>query len=191
MLRSMKSLGGLVAALALAACVSNRMTAAPEPAIVTAPPADKAVVVFLRPSTFAFGIQSSVFDVTENPPTFIGIVSSTSKIAYASPPGARRFMVVSESADFMDAELESGKTYYSLVTPRMGAWKARFSLRPVHSGDSELDEQLQSCTWIDNTPSSIEWARRAEANVVRKRDENLPRWLEKDDRPKLYILDAR
>lgn len=191
MLRSMKALAGLAAALALTACMSNRMAAIPEPAIVTAPPADKAVLVFLRPSTFGFGIQSSVFDVTESPPTFVGIVSSTSKIAYASPPGARRFMVVSESADFMDAELEAGKTYYALVTPRMGAWKARFSLRPVHAGDSELEGQLQSCTWIDNTPSSIEWARRTEASVERRRDENLPRWLEKDDRPKLYILDAR
>jgi hypothetical protein len=146
MFRSMKMLAGLTAAFALAACMSDRMTAVTEPPIVAAPPADKAVVVFLRPSTFGFNIQAPVFDVTESPPTFVGIVSSTSKIAYASPPGTRRFMVVGESADFMDAEFAGGKTYYALVTPRIGAFKARFSLRPVHAGDSEIEGQLQSCT---------------------------------------------
>ena len=191
MFHRMKILAALTAALALSACMSDRMAAVAEPPMVTAPPADKAVMVFLRPSTFGFGVQSSVFDVTESRPIFVGIVSSTSKIAYASPPGVRRFMVLGESADFMDAQLDPGKTYYALVTPRVGMWKARFSLRPVHAGDSELPDQLKSCSWIDNTPASIAWAAANEPSVETKLDQNLPRWLDKGDRPMLKAQDAR
>ena len=191
MLHRMRILAALAAVLALTACVSGRMTAIAEPPMVAAPPADKAVVVFLRPSIFGSAIQSSVFDVTESQPIFVGIVSSTSKLAYASAPGARRFMVLSESADFMDAQLLPGKTYYALVTPRMGMWKARFSLRPVHADDSELADQLKSCSWIGNTPASTAWAAENERSIETKLDENLPRWLEKDDRPVLHAQEAR
>ena len=34
------------------------------------------------------------------------------------------FSVVGEAADFLEADLAAGKTYYIQVAPRMGAWKA-------------------------------------------------------------------
>ncbi len=103
----------------------------PERANYTTQP-DQALVVFMRPSGFGFAIQSSVFDIVDENPVFVGIVSAKAKVAYYVNPGERRFMVISESADFMDATLEAGKVYYALVTPRMGVWKARF-----HCGRSE------------------------------------------------------
>ena len=77
-----------------------------------------------------FAIQSTVFDVTDDAPRMVGIVSAKTKIAYEVAPGEHHFMVVSEAADFMRADLAAGKTYYALVTPRMGVWRARFSLLP-------------------------------------------------------------
>ena len=126
---------GLVAlALLLAGCagtVTNmREVPAGEPAM--APEPGKSLVVFMRPSGFGFAIQSSVFEVRDNDPLLIGIVAAKAKVGYNVEPGKRLFMAVGESADFMTAELEPNKTYYVQVTPRMGLWKARFSLAPVH-----------------------------------------------------------
>ncbi len=140
------------AVLGLGACTSSRMTAIPEPAVIAAPQPDKATVVFYRSSAFGGAVQSSVFDVTSDPPAFVGIVSSGMKLAYVVPPGQHRFMVIGESADFMDAQLLPKRTYYALVAPRVGVWKARFSLRPRAAGDDETQQQVASCKWYDNTP---------------------------------------
>jgi hypothetical protein len=117
--------------LLLGACAGTSQymrDVAPEKANYTPKP-DKALVVFMRPSSLGFAVQSSVFDVTDGSPVFVAIVSALTKVAHYAEPGERRYMVIGESADFMAANLDSGKVYYSLVTPRFGVWKARFSLR--------------------------------------------------------------
>jgi len=118
--------------------------AAPATAPATAPAAPGAApapatmgdasakVVFMRVGKMGGAISASVFDVTEpGEPKFIGIVRQSSKVAYPVKPGLYTFMVISEAADFMQAAVLGGKTYYALVTPRMGVWKARFSFQPV------------------------------------------------------------
>ncbi len=118
----------------------------PEQATIEPDPG-KALVLFLRPSTFGFAIASSVYELKPDRDEFVGIVPAKRKLTYMTNPGPTRFMVISEAADFMDAELEAGKVYYALVTPRMGVWKARFSLRPVHA--SELGgEEFKD--WLDD-----------------------------------------
>lgn len=124
----------LVAAMLLVTgCASNKMVDSAQQDLI-APTADTAQIVFLRSSMLGGAIQSSVFDVSEGDTKFVGILSTGKKIAYSVAPGKHRFMVVSEAADFMEAELLGGKTYYAMVTPRMGAWKARFSMHPVRNG---------------------------------------------------------
>lgn len=71
--------------------------------------ADKALVIFMRPSRYGRAINASVFNVSSDEPEFVGIMSYAGKITHYTAPGQRRFMVVSESADFMDATLEGGK----------------------------------------------------------------------------------
>ena len=180
------------AMLGLAACTSSRMAATPEPAVIAAPQPDKATVVFYRSSAFGGGVQSSVFDITTDPPAFVGIISTSMKLAYVAPPGTRRFMVIGESADFMDAELLPGRTYYALVAPRFGVWKARFSLRPRAATDKEMQEQLATCTWYDNTPASREWAQQKLPEIVALEKEYLPAWLAKaEEKPALMPNDGR
>jgi hypothetical protein len=181
----------VLAGLGLSSCASTHMTDAVEPAFVSAPRSDQATMVFLRPSTFGFAIQSTVYDITSEPPTLVGIVSSGKKIAITAPPGQRRFMVVSEAADFMDAELAAGKTYYALVTPRMGMWRARFSLRPMNATSPELAGYLNETNWVDNTPASNEWSRANMASVQAKKSEYLVQWLAKSDKPILRADDGR
>lgn len=194
--RSAKAAAVIPLLVLLAACAgssSYMRDVAPSQASYAVQP-DKALVVFMRPSGFGFAVQSSVFDVTSGQPEFVGIISAKTKLAYYAPPGKRTFMVVSESADFLGATLDPGKAYYALVTPRMGMWRARFSLRGV-SG-SEVDGNqfagwYKDCRWVENTPSSHEWAQKNMRDIGNKLAAKLPQWEPKPDRPTLKASDGR
>lgn len=128
-----KILLSLAVLLLASGCASTKMTVKSDQQLV-APTADKSQVIFMRSSFVGSAIQASIFDVTKGEPEFIGILSNSTKLEYKVEPGYHVFMVVSEAADFMEANLTGGKTYYAMVTPRMGAWKARFSMYPVRNG---------------------------------------------------------
>lgn len=165
---------------------SGTQAAAFQP-ISTAPTAATAEskVVFMRASSYAFAVAASLFDVTDSgEPKFIGIIRAHNKIVYPVGPGQHTFMVVSEAADFMQATVVGGKTYYALITPRMGAWKARFSFRPVRA--DELDGS-QFASWdrgtrvVTNTPSTLNWARDNATSVAEKRERWWPEWSSKPE----------
>ncbi len=157
----------VTAAIALlSGCASSKMIVKENQELI-APAAGKAQVVFMRSTFVGSAIQASVFDVTSGEPEFIGIISNDTKLAHTVDPGKRVFMVVSEAADYMEANLAAGKTYYSMVTPRMGAWKARFSMHPVRnsgSGEFQYDskqfkEWLEKTRFVTNTAESTAWAK--------------------------------
>ena len=103
-------------------------------------------------------------------------------------------MVVSEAADFMAAELEVGKTYYALVTPRLGVWKARFSLRPVTAEElasGKFAEWDDDCRFIENTPASHAWAKENWSDIQSKKVEYLQKWDPRTDKPTLRPTDGR
>jgi len=151
--------------------------------------------VFMRPSRFGGGVQSTVFDVTTEKNIFIGVVSSKTKVAHPVSPGEHLFMVVSESADFMKADLEAGKTYYANVTPRMGVWKARFSLDPVNKKEinsAEFKAWVSDCKLIEKTPAADKWAMDNAASIQKKREANYEKWMSKPEaqRPMLHKEDG-
>jgi hypothetical protein len=148
---------------------------------------DGAQVVFMRSAFTAKAIDASLYDVTDGKTQFVGILSNGTKIAYPTAPGHRTFMVVSEAADFLEADLAPGKTYYSMVTPRMGMWKARFSMWPV-SRDPKAEYSLQSKDFKDwigdtklvaNSPKSLNWFESNKTSVEAKRVEYWPVWQKK------------
>jgi hypothetical protein len=176
----------LLGTLLLAGCASNPMAPVADQ---TLPPAaaDSAQVVFMRDAYTGKAIVSSLYDVTDGKTRFIGVMANGTKIAYPTTPGKHTFMVVSEAADFMEADLVAGKTYYALVTPRMGLWKARFSLWPI-SNDPEAAHSLKSKNfkgWVEdtdlvtNSPKSLAWYERVKASVEKKRASYWPVWQEK------------
>ncbi len=169
--------------LVLVSCAgtSKYMRDVADPDIAYAPAANEVIVVFMRPSTFAFAIQSGVFDVTTEQNELIGIVSAKKKLAYRTRPGKHLFMVTGETADFMQADLRAGKTYYALVNPRMGAWKARFSLAAVHKDiePDKLNEWKNSSTWVETTEATRQWAKENTGSIQRKRDGNIEKWMGK------------
>lgn len=169
----------------------SHMKEVPAEKVSVAPEQGKSVVVFMRPSGLGFAIQSSVFEIKGNEPSLVGIVAAKAKVAYHLDPGKHLFMVVSEAADFMSAEILPNKTYYALVTPRIGVWKARFSLEPVHQdklNSSEFGEWFNDCKWIEKTPDSDQWAAGNMPSIKSKQTEYYQKWMSKSEAERPIVL---
>ena len=171
----------LMLSLVLSGCAGSiqNMRKVPPGKVMTAPEKGKSMVVFMRPSGMAFGIQSSVFDVNGDTPSLVGIVAAKAKVSYQLEPGKHVFMIVSESSDFMSADLKADKTYYALITPRPGVWKARFSLRPVHANEintTKYTEWLDGCQWVEKSPESDSWAKNNMPDIKAKREKYYKEW---------------
>ncbi|MCF6299721.1 MAG: hypothetical protein L3J52_01145 [Proteobacteria bacterium] len=125
--------------------------------------------------------------MTETETKFIGILRNKTKINYKTSAGKHTFMVVSEAADFMHAEIVEGKTYYSIITPRMGAWKARFSIRPVrndgttefHTENKRFKKILKKTKPVKPTKKSQAWYQKHKDSVEKKRAKYWIKWQEK------------
>jgi hypothetical protein len=184
--------GYAVVALAAAGCAGTvqHMTAVPNVDLAAA--STESIVVFMRPSGAAFAVQSEVYEAPDGRPArLVGIVAAKKKVAYRTMPGEHLFMAVGESADFMSARLDPGKVYYVLVTPRVGVWKARFSLRPVHPSEAaDLAEWQRGTEWVQVNEDSARWAAENAADVEAKRSKYMPEWTEKADKPVLRSDDA-
>ena len=178
--------GALLALALLSGCVSTsgHMTDATGPTPTAT--ADKALVVFMRPSNLGGMIQSSVYRTEGSGNELIGIVSANTKTAYLAEPGEHLFMVVAENADFVNATVEAGKTYYVLVSPRMGVWKARFSLLPIHNdpaakyslNSAEFLEWQRDTRWVEKSPAADAWYVSHEADIAAKQADYMQKWNE-------------
>ncbi|MFL6591782.1 MAG: hypothetical protein ACJ8GK_03630 [Luteimonas sp.] len=179
---------GLLVCAALAAAPahasSNKLM---QPAVQQQVPpleSDKAMLVIMRPSYAGGAIASSVYDITGDQTKLIGVLGPKDKIAYQVEPGEHRFMVVAENADFMEATLDAGKTYYAVVRARPGVWKARFSLLPIHatSGDQynlqdpEFQNWKAASEWVERTERADAWFADHHANIEEKRSNYLVKW---------------
>ena len=165
--------------IGVSACGTGGMVKADQPVVVRP---DEATVVFMRATMFGAAISAAVYDVTASDSKFIGIIEHGTKLAYHVPAGEHTFMVASEAADFMKATLSPGKTYYALVTPRMGAWRARFSFRPLRQADlagAEFSEWDKGTNLVENSPKSLAWAAQNAASVQEKRTAYWIKWTEK------------
>lgn len=166
-----------LAVLVMQACTSAHLKPVANPAQKMKPEQGKALVVFMRPSSFGGAIQSTVYDGE----TYISTVSANSRVAYQATPGEHMFMVVGESADFMKATLNANKTYYALVSPRVGFWKARFSLKPIRKNHdpAELADWLESTTLMEPNAEGFAWAKSNAGDISNKKNEYLPQWKNK------------
>lgn len=142
----------------------------------------ESMVVFMRSTFVGSAISASVFDVSGPETKFIGIINNGTKLAYPVKPGQHTFMVVSEAADFMEATVASGRTYYALVTPRMGMWKARFSFRPLRQNElsgGDFAGWNSGTHFVVNSPETQNWASTNEADIASKRNQYWGEWSNK------------
>jgi hypothetical protein len=158
---------------------------------IDAPAPGRAVVVFVRPDGRAKFISSTIFDDLAP----VAVLMQKTYAVYQTSPGKHRFMVVSEAADFMDADLEEGKVYFAWVADRMGAWRARFSLLPVTPHDKKWKDLRE---WMSDSDAhrvalnaaGETWAQDNAPSIREKHDAYLPKWLAKNERPNLYAEDG-
>lgn len=146
-----------------------------------------ATVIFMRSSFVGSAIKTTVYDVTDEETRLLGILKNKQKISYDVPAGKHVFMVVSEAADFMEADVSAGKTYYSIITPRTGAWKARFSMFPIRTdGTTKFNTDSKNfAKWKKKTKltslddKSLAWFEKHKASVESKRAKYWPVWQQK------------
>lgn len=173
----------------------KHMNPAPQGTKIEKPDMNVAQVVFLRPQTLGFAIQSAVFEIDKETRKIVGIVPAKAKVSYQTTPGDHVFMVLGESADFMYATLEGGKTYYVLVRPRMGIWKARFSLDPVHKDEvtaEKLQAWLDACQLVEISEDTDKWVNENNEDIAETHKEYYEDWMDKsvEERPKLEAEDG-
>ena len=192
MSRKWMFLPAIVGALLLTGCVTPEPNMKLSQAVAPAEPApDKALVYFLRPDELGFPTHAAVYDGDE----FVGFVPYNTRLAYQADPGEHLFYVVSEAADFMTADLVAGRTYYAQVVPRMGAWRARFSLWAITAEDLKTPEVrgwIDNATPVKNKPEAYTWARENAGSVQQKREAYYAKWITKADdlRPHLKAEDG-
>ncbi len=169
-------------ALVLTACASTHMKALPDNERVTRPAPGKALVVFLRASSYAGAVQSAIYDGD----SYLGTLSVGTQFAYQAAPGQHLFMVVAESADFLRAELHEGKTYYAILAPRPGFVSARFSFRPQNGQipDSDMQQWVRETQQVVVGEEGLAWARDNTASVQAKKAEYLSKWRSKPEAEK-------
>jgi len=174
--------------------VSNMQVATPGE-IISSPKEGTSKIVFLRTNSLGFAIQSSIFKIKNNTPEIVGIVAAKKKMSYDINPGNYIFMVIGESADFMYAEIKENKTYYADITPRMGMWKARFSLAPISgevASSQEFIESLNDYQLVIPNESTKIWAINNQESISSKYTEYYKKWMSKEEnlRPKLLSSDG-
>jgi len=163
--------------------------------------AEQSQVVFIRSAFIGKAIQASVYDISSGTPEFIGIVSNDTKVSYMTSPGEHMFMVVGESADFLKANVLAGKTYYTVVSPRMGFWKARFSMHPVRNDatakfkydSKDFKEMLTDSQFVKAGAKAQQWAATNANSISKKMNEYLPEWkskaVEKQQAATIEVID--
>ena len=121
----------------LSGCGATLMRDAPSQEVTRAG-GGKAKVVFMRSSIVAGAIGCEVFEVVNGELRLIGQLPTGNKVAYETTPGKKVFMTYGTAADFMLAELEAGKTYYSVVRPNWGT--GGFAPTPVRAPELKSSE---------------------------------------------------
>ena len=191
----------MVLVAALCACAGN------EP---SAPKSDEALIVFIVPGmysssggyqpTYGTVFSISLHEVTGPERKLVGILALGQKFAYRVRPGKHQFMLISRgSTDFMEANVDPGKTYHAVVDPQVSSrwsYEQRYAFRPVRPVDFEngLFNRWQTGTsFVDRSEAWGEWdTENAEANESRRRrfwdgwakksaDQRAPRTLQRSD----------
>jgi hypothetical protein len=178
----------------ISGCATGRNTVL-DPTLAYQARPDKALVILMRPSSFGAAISSAVFDATGDHNELIAVLGPKEKVAYYCPPGDRLFMVIAENADFMEATLEAGKIYYGIVTPRMGVWKARFSLHPFKVNHAEqefrldssnLKEWLTACHFVTPNADAVKYGQEKAFDIQERRADYTARWASMSENDKQW-----
>ncbi len=132
-----------------------------------------AIVTFVRSGFVGKAIQFGIWDSEK----WVGVLASDSYIQYKASPGKHLFLARAENWSCVKADLEGGKSYFIIVSPRMGVWKARVVMNPVNKGDNVSEEKINK--WLTRLspiavdPAKIEAYTEPRLAHVKKAIENI------------------
>ena len=168
-------------------------TSCPNPMIVEplqelpTPSREESQVVFMHPEIPSGLSSASLYEVIQGEINFIGILFNDTKLSYTTTPGKHVFMVVSEVAEFMEANLDPGKSYFSIVFPWEGTLIHRFTITPVkanppaqyHLGMRFFQRWVRVTKLVTNSEKSIAWYEDNKDRAKRAYDHYWPVWQNK------------
>ena len=171
-------------------CSLKGMHEVPADRVSLTPPADQAMVVFLRAAANAS--TASLFELRGSEQRFIGLLVDGTRMTYATAPGRTRFMVIGRSASFLDADLAAGKTYRVAVL--IGVDPDEFiRLAPMHAGapvSRSVQDCIDACKWVVKGDRADAWAREHAGSIQTKKAQYLPKWESRPNRPMLTASDG-
>ena len=100
--------------LLIQGCATGLMQSS-QTGIIAPPGDDKATIVFMRSSFIASAVGVEIFEINEGELEFVGALPNGCKIAHKTDTGQKVYMAYGTAADFMIANVEGNKTYYSIV----------------------------------------------------------------------------
>ncbi len=159
-------------------CGAPHMMVIKDASVAITPQPGKALVVFLRPARMlGDGNVAVLYDGDQ----YLGTSTVKTIIPYQAEPGKHLFMVIGESADFMEAELAAGKTYYAVVQIRPGVFGGRFSFHPQNGQleKDKIDAWLKVMKPMEPAPAGLAYAEKIAANSKAKKDKYLPEFEQK------------
>lgn len=180
---------GLLAVVVLSGCSATGKYTVPLAQTNQVVKADKAAIVFFRASSYGGMITSPLVQVDENGDTsLVGIIGPREKMIKYVEPGKHMFMIVGENADFLKADVEAGKVYYSIIRPRIGLWKARFSLTPFKvkpeypdysiAGEN-IKSWLKKCSYTQPNDKAFSWHKGKMSELKELYQKYYPAWKQK------------
>jgi hypothetical protein len=98
------------------------------------PSAGKAVVYFVRATSFGFAISFEYFHQDK----YIGAFKGKNYMRYECDPGEQLFWASSENKEFVTADLQEGGTYIVSVWVKPGAMKGRVIVAPITVKDESF-----------------------------------------------------
>jgi hypothetical protein len=110
---------------------------------------DMATVVFIRPSSYAKSIKTTILDGRG---TFLGDSLPESHFAVVLPPGQHVFISWAENTAALQATLAPGRVYYVEVAPKLGVLSARVHLLALSPRAENWDKVGE---WLKETKQFV------------------------------------
>ncbi len=156
MKNNMQVIGGLVL-LWLVSTLSGCAPYIMKPAEVIKASPDYAVVIFLRPSSY--GARAVYWNVNNSVSlwdreSLIGALPSNKLyIQYKATPGEHIFMAQDRNWSVVKANLQAGRTYFLMASPRFWGWTSHVSLEIPKPDDKRVDDWMASSKPIEVDPA--------------------------------------
>ncbi len=110
----------------------------------------RAAMVFVRSSIVASAVKAQIFDMTNGQARFVGEIENNTQLLYELSPGRHVFMIMADSVDYIEVNVQNGYVYYALVKPSMGVWKPKFHFVPIKNASPDTIESENSVLYFND-----------------------------------------